>query len=110
MECRSFRNHRSVFRVGSGIDIALWVRLFSTDEDNVGHQIHQEACIEFDVRVNGADFELAVFQELRKPQTLRTGESEVDLLRDAHLEQGKMLGTANARNDQVQIVDLPGIN
>ncbi|MNP31014.1 hypothetical protein D3C76_1241170 [compost metagenome] len=56
-----------------------------------------------------ADFQQAVFEQLADAQALGAGEGEVELARDATLEQVQVLGAADAGHDHVQVVQLAGI-
>ncbi len=56
------------------------------------------------------DFQQAVFQQLTDAQALRTGEREVQLARNALLEQVQVLGAADARHDHVQVMHLARID
>ncbi len=48
----------------------------------------------------------SVLKELRNAQALRTGEGEVDLARDVPLEKRQVLAAADARNQQMQVMDF----
>jgi hypothetical protein len=63
-------------------------------------------CIELDIGVNGADLELPVLEELRQAYALRTGGREIDRAGDAALEQRQMFRPADARDQEVQIMEL----
>jgi hypothetical protein len=54
--------------------------------------------------VDSANLELAILQQLRDAQALRTGESEIHLLGNAQLKQREMLRSTDALNNQVQIL------
>ena len=56
--------------------------------------------------MDGADFEHAVFQQLRHAQALRAGIGKVDFAGDSLLEQVEMLRQADARHDHVQVMQL----
>ena len=56
--------------------------------------------------MNGADVDLAVLDEVRQPHALGAGESEIDLAGDAPLEQRQMFRPADARDQQVQVMEL----
>ncbi len=100
---------RGVFGAGAGVDVAVAVGLEAGDQRDVGDQVHQEARVEFDVCVDGADFQQAVLEQLADAQALRTGEGKVELARDLPLEQIQVLGAADARHDHVQVVQLAGV-
>ena len=53
-----------------------------------------------------ADLELAVLEQLRHAQALRTGEGEIHAPGDAALEQRQVLGRLMAGDEQMQIVHL----
>src|SRR6202048_5107850 len=95
----SLDNDRRVFSVWSGVEVALSVRLVRTDENHIWYQIHQQPRIQFDIRMDGANLELAVLQQLRDAQALRTSESEIHLLRNAQFKQRETLRSTNARNN-----------
>src|ERR1700721_2733108 len=96
--------HRRIFRIGSGVKVALSMRLFGANKNDIGNQIDQQSHIEFNVGMNGTDVELAVFQQLRPAQPLRTGKGEIHLLCNPQLKQCEVFRTADARDDQVQVV------
>jgi hypothetical protein len=54
--------------------------------------------------VDRADLHTAVGDELRQPQALRPGEREVDLARDAALEEVDVFGAAQHREQEVEVV------
>ena len=107
---RGFDNDRGVLGIGSRVEVAVLVRLLGADENDVGHQIHEQPSVELDVGMDGADREFSVLEKLRKPQALRSGEGKVDLFGDAEFEQREVLRPADARDDQVQVVDLSRID
>ena len=70
---------RGVFGAGAGVDVAVAIGLEAGDQRDVGDQVHQEARVEFDVGVDGADFQQAVLEQLADAQALRTGEGKSSL-------------------------------
>ncbi len=109
-EGRGFDQRRGVLGARAGVDVALAVGGEAGHQRDVGDQVHQEARIELDVGVDGADFQQAVFQQLADAQALRAGEGEVELARDLPFEQVQVLGAADAGHDHVQVVQLAGID
>ncbi|MCY1398695.1 hypothetical protein D9M71_137310 [compost metagenome] len=59
--------------------------------------------------MDGADFQQAIFEQLADAQALGAGEGEVELARDATLEQVQVLGAPDAGHDHVQVVQLAGV-
>lgn len=100
---------RGVFGIRAGVEIAVPVRLHRAHERDVRREVDEHARIQFDVRIDRADFQLAVFQQLRDAQALRAGECEIDLARDALFEEREMLGPADAGEQQVDVVHARGI-
>ena len=106
MERGSFHNHRRIFGVWPGVEIAFSVSLFGANQNHVWNQINQQPRIQFDVSVDRADFQLAIFQKLRNPQALWAGKGEIYFLCYAQLKQREMFRPADARYDQVQVAEL----
>ncbi len=81
--------------LGAGVEVAVRGPPCSRQTSTTfGRQVDQQPGVQFDVGVDRADFEQAVFQQLRDAQALGAGEGEVELARDAPLEQVQMLGAA----------------
>ncbi|MNZ20387.1 hypothetical protein D3C78_374420 [compost metagenome] len=100
---------RGVLGAGAGVDVAFAVGHEAGHQGDIGDEVHQEARVELDVGVDGADFQQAVFQQLADAQALRTGEGEVELAGDAPFEQVQVLGAADAGHDHVQVVQPAGV-
>ena len=83
VEGRRLDDGRRVLGIRAGVEVALAVGLLGTDQRHVGHQVDEHPRVQLDIGVNGADFELAVFEELCQAHALRTGESEIELAGDA---------------------------
>ena len=64
----------------------MTIGFFRAQQRDVRREIHEHARVQLHVRIDRADFQLAVFEQLRDPQTLRAGKREVDFVRDAALE------------------------
>jgi hypothetical protein len=107
---RGFDNDRGVLGIGSRVDVAVLVRPLGADENDVWHQIHEQPGVELDVGMDGTDREFSVLEKLREPQALRSGEGKVNLFGDTEFEQREVLRLADARDDQVQVVDLSRID
>jgi len=101
-----FDDGRRVFGVRPGVQIAFAVGLHRAHQRHLRREVDEHACIQFDVGVDGADFELAVFEQLRHAQRLRAGEGKVEFFGDAGLEDAQMFGAADGRDQQVQVVHL----
>jgi hypothetical protein len=97
-----------VFGAGAGVDVAGAVGHETGREHDVGDQVHHQPRIEFDVGVDRADFQQAVFEQLADAQALGAGEGEVELAGDAAFEQIQVLGATDAGHDHVQIMQLAG--
>ena len=106
MEGRRLDDGRRVLGVRAGVEVALAVGLLGADQRHVGHQVDEHPRIELDIGVNGADHELPVLEELRQAYALRTGVSKIDLAGDAALEQRQMFRPADARDQEVQVMEL----
>jgi hypothetical protein len=61
-------------------------------------------------RRDGADLDLPVLEELRQAHALRTGKSQIDLAGDTAREQGQVLRPADARDEEVQVMNLRRID
>ncbi|KAF1053879.1 MAG: hypothetical protein GAK43_01201 [Stenotrophomonas maltophilia] len=105
-EGRRFDQRRAVFGARAGIDVAVAIGHEAGAEHHVGDQVDHQPRVQLDVGVDGADFQLVVFEQLADAQALGAGEGEVQLARDAVLEQVEVLGAADAGHDHVQVVDL----
>ena len=110
VESRRLDNGRRVFGIRTGVEIAVAVGLLGANQRHVRHQIREHPRVEFYIGVNGADLELAVFEELRQAYALRTSESKIEFASDAPLEQRQMFRAADARDQEVQVMDLPRID
>ena len=56
-----------------------------------------------------SEIKLLVLKELSNSQALRTGVGKINLVRDAVLEEVQVFRPADAGNQQVNIMNLPGI-
>ncbi len=101
---------RGVFRARPGVHVAFAVGDETGDQRHVGDQVDHQPRVQLDVGVDRADLQQAVFEQLADAQTLRAGEGEVELARDAQFEQVEMLRAADAGHDHVQVVQLAGID
>ena len=99
-----------VLGVGAGVEISRRVGLFGAHQRQPRRQVHQHARVQLHVGADRADLELALCEQLRHAQALRSCEAEIRAARDAALEQRQVLGTADARNQQVQVVHLRRID
>ena len=106
MEGRRLDDGRCVLGIRAGVQVALAVGLLGADQRHVGHQVDEHPCIEFDIGVDGPDFQLPVFEELRQANALRTGEREIELASDAPLEQRQMFRPADASDQEMQVMEL----
>ncbi len=95
-----------VLGAGAGVEVAIAVGLVAGDQHDIGREIHIEPRVQLDVRVDRADFKLAIFQELRDAQALRAGVGKVQFPGNAALEQVEVFHPAHARDDHVQAVHL----
>ena len=100
-ESRSLDQRRCVFGAWAGVEVAVTVSLVACDERNIRDEIHKQAGVELDVGVDGTDFQLTVFEQLRDAQTLRTGEGKIKLARDAALKQIQVFTAPDAGHDHV---------
>src|SRR5664279_3031401 len=75
-----FDNDGRVFGIWTSEKVAFCIGLLSAHQRHVGHEIHQQPGIQLNVGVYGADLELAVLQQLRYAQALRTGKREIYFL------------------------------
>ena len=82
-----FDQCRSVFSARAGVDVAGAVGHETGREHDVGNQVHHQPRVEFDVGVDRADFQQAVFQQLADAQALGTGEGKIELAGNAAFEQ-----------------------
>ncbi|MNQ17965.1 hypothetical protein D3C85_309960 [compost metagenome] len=76
-ERRRFDQCRRVFGARAGIDIAGAVGHEPGGEHDIGDQVHHQSGVEFDVGVDRADFQQAVFKQLADAQALGAGEGEI---------------------------------
>jgi hypothetical protein len=99
VKCCRFNDHRRIFRARSRVQIAVTIGLFRAHQHNIRRQVDKQAGVEFNVCVNGSDFEDAILEQLRHPEALRACIRKVDLLRDSQLEKRELLRPADAGDD-----------
>jgi hypothetical protein len=85
-------------------EIAVMVRLFRAQQNNMRNQINQQPSIELHVGVDRSDLKDAVFQQLGNTQALWTGERKIHLPGYAELNDRQVLRPANAGDDEVKVV------
>ncbi|MNS60447.1 hypothetical protein D3C72_934460 [compost metagenome] len=104
VERGGFHQRRRVFGACAGIQVAFTVRFKTGNQRHVRRKINVQAGVEFDVGMNGADFELAVLQQLRNTQALGSGEGEIEFAGDALFEDIEMLAATDAWHDHMQVM------
>src|SRR5260370_34251066 len=109
-KCCGFNNRGGIFRVGPSINVALGITFLGTNQGNIWNQIDKHAGIKLDVCMDRSDIKLLVLKELSDSQALRAGVGKINLVRDAVLEKVQMLRPANAGNQHVNFMNLPGID
>ena len=110
MEGGGFDQRRGIFGTRSGIQVAFAVSFIAGNQRDVWRQIDVQARVEFDIGVDGADFEQAIFQQLRNAQALGAGEREIQLAGNTFFKQVKMLAAPDAGHNHMQVVDFLRIN
>jgi hypothetical protein len=55
MEGSRLNNHRRIFCIRPGVKVALCIRLFGANKNDIGNQIDQQSRIEFDVGMDRTD-------------------------------------------------------
>ena len=94
-----------VLGVGARIEIAVAVGLPGGDQRDVRRQIHEVASEQLDIGMDGAELDLAADQRARERGPLRARIGEVELARDAALEQVEMRLENDSRLHDMEIVD-----
>jgi hypothetical protein len=79
VEGGGFHQRRGIFGTRPGVQVAFAVGFIAGDQRDVWRQIDVQAGVEFDIGVDGADFEQAIFQQLRNAQALGAGEEKSSL-------------------------------
>lgn len=82
MKRGGFYQRRSVFGARPGVQVALAVGFITGDQRDVRRQVYIKTGIKLDIGVDSADFQQAIFQQLRNTQALGTGEGEIELAGD----------------------------
>ena len=85
LESGGFGDRRGVLGTRAGIEVAVFVRLVGGDQRDIGYQIDEQARIQFDIGMDGADFEHAG---------------------DPLFEQVEMFRQTDARHDHVQVMQF----
>ena len=62
VECSSFHQRRGIFGTRPGVEVTFTVSFITGNQRHVRGQVNIKTGIEFDVGVDGADFQLAIFQ------------------------------------------------
>ncbi len=83
VEGGGFDQRRGIFSTWPGVQVAFAVGFIARDQRDVWRQINVQAGVEFDIGVDGADFEQAIFQQLRNAQALGAGEREIQFTGNA---------------------------
>ena len=97
---------RRVLGVWAGIQIAVAVGLVGGDQRDMRRQIDEIAAEQLEIGVDRAELDFAPAQRTREGCPLRTGIGEVELARDAALEQVEVGLQNDAGLHDVQIMDL----
>ena len=106
MEGGGFDQRRGIFSTWPGVQVAFAVGFIARDQRDVWRQINVQAGVEFDIGVDGADFEQAIFQQLRNAQALGAGEREIQFTGNAFFKQVQMLAAPDAGHNHMQVVDF----
>lgn len=110
VEGGGFDQRRGIFGTWPGVQVAFTVRFIASDQRDVWRQIDVQAGVEFNIGMDGADFEQAIFQQLRDAQALRAGEREIQFTGNAFFKQVQMLAAPDAWHNHMQVVDFLRIN
>ena len=110
MERGGFHQRRSVFGARPGVEVALAVGFITGDQRDVRRQVDVQTRVKLDIGVNRADFQQAIFQQLRNAQTLGAGEGEIELAGDAFFEKVQVLAAPDARHNHMQVVNFLRVN
>lgn len=70
MKRGGFYQRRSVFGARPGVQVALAVGFITGDQRDVRRQVYIKTGIKLDIGVDSADFQQAIFQQLRNTQAL----------------------------------------
>lgn len=74
------------------------------DERDARRQIHQHPGIELKIGVDRTDLQGAGRNQFRQPPALRSGKGKIESVRNAPLEDGKMIGERQDRLHHMQIM------
>ncbi|SAQ22797.1 Uncharacterised protein [Klebsiella michiganensis] len=110
MERGGFHQRRGIFGARPGVQVALAVGFVTGDQRDVWRQVDVQARVKLDVGVDSADFQQAIFQQLRNTQALGTGEGEIKLAGDTFFEEVQMLAAPDARHNHMQVVNFLWVN
>ncbi len=102
-----FDDHRGVFGVGAGVEVAVAVGGLGGNECDARGEVDEVAAEQFQVGVDGADLDAPFGDQVGQPHRLRAGEGEVELGGDAAFEHIQVRGQRQHRLHHVQVVD-PG--
>jgi hypothetical protein len=94
-----------VLGVGAGVEIAVAVGLHGGDQGDVRRQIHEVAGKQLDIGMDGPELDLAGCQRARDRGPLLPRIGEVELARDAALEQVEVGLENDSRLHDMEIVD-----
>jgi hypothetical protein len=92
------------------VEIAVAIGADGRDQGHLRREVDEVASKEFEIGMDGAEFDLAAEQHARDTRRLWSGVEVVEPARDALFEHIEMPGQHDAGLDHVKIVDLGWID